>query len=81
VEPPFRQPYLISLCFERPSTSSMGDFKRLVVRKAAKLAVYEEIMIRAKNHHTPVRMRALHDLGFKSIPERRLLFKRIKSHE
>jgi hypothetical protein len=30
---------------------------RSTVRKAARLAVYEEIMIRVKNHHIPATMR------------------------
>ena len=46
----------------------MGDVSRLVVRKAARLAVYDEIMMSAKNHQAPVRMRALIDFGLKSIP-------------
>jgi len=39
VDPPFNVPYLISLCFERSSAFSIGDFIRSTVRKAARLAV------------------------------------------
>ena len=35
----------------RSSADSMGDSILSTVRKAAKLAVYEEIMMRVKNHH------------------------------
>ena len=35
----------------------MGDSIRSTVRKAAKLAVYEEIMMSVKNHHIPATIR------------------------
>lgn len=35
----------------------MGLSMRSTVRKAARLAVYEEIMMRVKNHHMPATMR------------------------
>lgn len=35
----------------------MGESIRSTVKKAAKLAVYEEIMIRVKNHHIPATIR------------------------
>ena len=57
VDPPPRQPYLMVCCFERSSADSMGDTIRSTVRKAARLAVYEEIMIRVKNHHIPATIR------------------------
>ncbi len=53
---------------DKPSTSSIGDVNLLVVRKAAKFAVYDVIIINAKNHHIPTTSRALTDLGLKSIP-------------
>ena len=40
----------------------MGVSMRSTVRKAAKLAVYEEMMIRVKNHHTLPTMRPDIDL-------------------
>ena len=59
---------MISVCFDNVSTSSIGVVKRLDVRKAARLAVYEDIIIRAKNHQTQVTIRVLHAIGFMSIP-------------
>lgn len=35
----------------------MGDSIRSTVKKAAKLAVYDEIMISVKNHHIPATIR------------------------
>lgn len=35
----------------------MGESMRSTVRKAAKLAVYEEIMMSVKNHHMPATIR------------------------
>ena len=35
----------------------MGDSILSTVRKAARLAVYEEIMMRVKNHHIPATIR------------------------
>lgn len=46
----------------------MGDSVRSTVKKAAKLAVYEEIMIIVKNHQMPATIRvdvALSTLEFK----------------
>lgn len=40
----------------------MGDTILSTVRKAARLAVYEEMMIRVKNHHTPPTIRPDRDL-------------------
>ena len=51
VEPEFSVPYLISVCFARSSAPSMGDSILSTVKKAAKLAVYEDIMMSVKNHH------------------------------
>ena len=53
VEPPRRAPYLMDDCLARSSALVMGDSKRSTVKNAAKLAVYEEIMIKVKNHHVP----------------------------
>lgn len=40
----------------------MGDTILSTVKKAARLAVYEEMMISVKNHHTPPTMRPDRDL-------------------
>ena len=42
------------------------------VKKAAKLAVYDEIMIRVKNHHTPPTSLVDSALGFISEPENKI---------
>ena len=41
----------------KSSADSMGDSILSTVRKAAKLAVYDEIMMRVKNHHIPATIR------------------------
>lgn len=46
-----------SVCLANASTSSIGDCRRFVVRKAARLAVYEAIIIKEKNHHEPIKTR------------------------
>lgn len=43
----------------------MGDTILSTVRKAARLAVYEEMMIKVKNHQTPPTMRPDRDLQAK----------------
>lgn len=53
VEPPPKAPYLILVCLAKSSALSMGESIRSTVRKAAKLAVYDEIMINVKNHQMP----------------------------
>lgn len=35
----------------------MGESMRSTVKKAARLAVYDEIIIRVKNHHMPATIR------------------------
>lgn len=57
VEPPLRAPYLILVCLARSSALSIGESILSTVRKAAKLAVYEEIIMRVKNHHIPATIR------------------------
>lgn len=52
VDPDSTVPYLISVCLARSSADSMGEFMRSTVRKAARLAVYDDMMMRVKNHHT-----------------------------
>lgn len=53
VDPPFKAPYLIFVCFDKSSALSMGESILSTVRKAARLAVYDDIMINVKNHHIP----------------------------
>lgn len=53
VDPPLKAPYLILVCLAKSSALSIGESIRSTVRKAARLAVYEEIMIKVKNHHIP----------------------------
>ena len=64
--PPLRAPYLIFVCFARSSALSIGESILSTVRNAAKLAVYEEIMIKVKNHHMPATMRVDTALGKKN---------------
>ena len=44
-------PYLISVCRARSSAFFMVSAGVVIVRKAARLAVYEEIIIRVNSHH------------------------------
>lgn len=53
VDPSRRDPYLILVCLAKSSALSIGESILSTVRKAAKLAVYDEIMMRVKNHHMP----------------------------
>lgn len=53
VLPPFKAPYLIFVCFAKSSALSIGESMRSTVKKAARLAVYDEIMMSVKNHHMP----------------------------
>lgn len=62
VDPESSVPYAISVCLAKSSALSMGDTILSTVRKAARLAVYDEIMIRVKNHHTPPTIRPERDL-------------------
>lgn len=57
VLPPFKAPYLILVCLARSSALSIGESILSTVRKAARFAVYEEIIIRVKNHHIPATIR------------------------
>ena len=52
VLPASKVPYCISVCLARSSADSIGVNIRSTVRKAARLAVYDEIIISVKNHHT-----------------------------
>ena len=57
VDPPWTEPYLILCCLAKSSADSIGDSILSTVKKAAKLAVYEEIIIRVKNHQSAAIMR------------------------
>lgn len=68
VAPSWTAPYSILVCFAKSSAESMGDSMRSTVRKAAKLAVYEEMMISVKNHHIPPTILVERALGISSEP-------------
>ena len=57
VDPDPTLPYLIFVCLAKSSDDLMGESMRPTVRKAAKLAVYEEIMIKVKDHQIPATIR------------------------
>ena len=62
VDPSSRVPYLISVCLTRSSAESIGVSMRSMVRKAARLAVYDEMMMSVKNHHALPIIRPANDL-------------------
>ena len=62
VDPDSRHPYFILVCLARSSADSIGDSILSTVKKAARFAVYELIMIKVKNHHIVAIMRAESDL-------------------
>ncbi len=68
VEPPQMVPYLIAVCWARSSAFSMGDTILSTVRKAARLAVYEDMMISVKNHQIPLTILVDTALGATSEP-------------
>lgn len=70
VEPSRTAPYSILVCLAKSSAESMGESILSTVRKAAKLAVYEEIMISVKNHHIPPTILVDRALGISSDPAR-----------
>lgn len=57
VEPPDSVPYAISVWSAKSAAFSIGVIIRSTVRKAAKFAVYDEMMISVKNHQMPPTMR------------------------
>jgi len=57
-------PYAMSVCLDKSSADSMGETIRSTVRNAARLAVYEEIMMRVKNHHVPPTTRVQRTISF-----------------
>ena len=68
VEPGSSVPYVILDWEARSSTDSIGVIMRSTVRKAAKLAVYDEMSIRVKNHQIAPMIRVDVALGFRSHP-------------
>ena len=63
VEPALRVPYWISRCLTRSSAPSIGVSIRSMVRNAARLAVYDEMMMRVKNHQALPTIRPDNDLS------------------
>lgn len=57
VEPDAKQPYFILSWVDRPSAFSIGYTIFSTVRKAAKLAVYDAIMINVKKYQIPAIVR------------------------
>ena len=57
VDPASKVPYEISLWSAKSSTESIGAIILSTVRKAARLAVYDEMIINVKNHHIPPTIR------------------------
>ena len=76
VDPDPTEPYLILVCLAKSSAEEIGESIRSTVRKAAKLAVYEEIMISVKNHHNPATIRVDVALFFKNRATFMIEFKR-----
>lgn len=68
VEPCNKVPYCTSVCMAKSSGELMGVTMRSTVRKAAKLAVYEEIKMSVKNHQTAPTIRPDIDRGDTSQP-------------
>lgn len=58
----------MAVCLAKSSADSMGDKSRSTVRKAAKFAVYEEIIISVKNHQIHATIRVDIALGAISQP-------------
>ena len=59
VLPLSRVPYVMSVCPARSSAFSIGVIILSTVKNAARLAVYEEIIISVKNHQIPPTIRVL----------------------
>ena len=64
VDPLSTAPYWISVCLASCSADSIGFIISSTVRNAAKLAVYELIKIRVKNHQAQATKRPDNDLLF-----------------
>ena len=68
VDPESNVPYFISVCFDRSSALPIGESILSTVRKAARLAVYDDIMMSVKNHQIPLTKRVDMALGAISHP-------------
>lgn len=68
VDPWYSVPYWTSFCVARSSGELIGVTIRSTVRKAAKLAVYEEMRMSVKNHHTEPTIRPEMERGDMSQP-------------
>jgi len=62
VEPESTVPYWMVVCLARSSAESIGVSIRSMVRNAARLAVYDEMMMSVKNHHALPMIRPANDL-------------------
>lgn len=62
VDPEFKAPYLMVGWLTKSSAESMGVTILSTVKKAARLAVYEEMLIKTKNHQAPPIIRPEMDL-------------------
>lgn len=60
----------------RSSAESMGDSILSTVRKAARFAVYDEMMIKVKNHQIPPTILVERALGMSSDPVEDSILKR-----
>lgn len=67
-DPSASVPYLILFWRDRSTAFLIGASIRLLVRKAARLAVYEETMIRVKRYHTLATNLVDDALGAISLP-------------
>ena len=68
VDPPNNVPYWIRDWSAKSSAFSIGVDILSTVRKAARLAVYEEMIIRVKNHKIPPTILVEAALGLRSDP-------------
>lgn len=68
MEPWYRVPYCTSVCVARSSGEFIGVTILSTVRKAARLAVYEDIRMSVKNHHTEPTIRPETERGEMSDP-------------
>ena len=66
VDPPSNVPYEMSFWSAKSSADSIGVDILSTVKKAAKFAVYDDMIIRVKNHHIPPTILVDAALGFKS---------------
>ena len=62
MDPASRVPYEISVCLARSSAELIGVSIRSMVKKAAKLAVYDDMMMSVKNHQALPTIRPAKDL-------------------